>query len=216
LLLGVVAPALAISVAPAAGGELEEKLAAICKLQDVPGIIAASIGPDGVIESACTGVRKRGTKDAIAKDDQFAIGSNTKSFTATLAAVFVDDGAMEWSTTISDVWPDQPVHDGFKKVTLEQLLAHTGGFQTDLPTTGKEWASFFAEKYKPEQERARMCHMLLTKAPEGTIGKFAYSNLGYVIAAAMLEAWQKPLEQLMKIASSSPRHDENEFFSTKN
>jgi CubicO group peptidase (beta-lactamase class C family) len=214
-LLVVVASVLVISARPAAGSELEEKLAALCKQQDVPGIIAASVGPEGIIESACSGVRKRGTSDAIGKDDQFAIGSNSKSFTATLAAVLVDDKAIEWSTTIFDVWPDQPVHEGFKKVTLEQLLAHTGGLQGDLPTKGKEWASFFAEKFKPEQERARMCHLVLTRPPEGTIGKFAYSNLGYVIAAAMLEERaKKPLEQLMKDRIFKPLGmTKTEFFS---
>src|SRR3990172_3675341 len=169
LLLGVVAPILAVSAMPAAGGELEDKLAAVCKSQDVPGIIAASVGPKGVIESAAAGVRKRGSNDAIKADDQFSSGSNSKSCAATLAAVLVDDDAIDWSTTISEVWPDQPVHAGFKNVTLEQLLAHTGGLQGDLPTSGAEWRSFFAERNKPEQERARMCQLLLTKPPEGTV-----------------------------------------------
>ena len=198
-LLIAVAPILVMSAMPAAGGELEDKLAAVCKLQEVPGIIAAAVGPDGVIESAAAGVRKRGSNDAISTGDQFAIGSNSKSFTATLAAVLVDDDAIDWTTTISEVWPDQPVHGGFKDVALEQLLAHTGGFQVDLPTTGTDWASFFAERFKPEQERARMCALLLTKPPEGTVGKHVYSNLGYVVAAAMLEErGKKPFEQLMK------------------
>jgi len=148
LLLGIVAPILAVSATPAAGGELEDKLAKVCESQDVPGIIAASVGPDGVIESAVTGVRKRGSDDAITTDDQFALGSNSKSFTSTLSAVLVDDDAIDWSTTISEVWPDQPVHDGFKDVTLEQLLAHTEGLQRNRPTTGAEWASFFAAREK--------------------------------------------------------------------
>ncbi len=215
LLLSVVVPVL-ISAMPAAGGELEDKLAAVCKLQDVPGIIAASVGPDGVIESAAAGVRKRGSEDAIAMDDQFSIGSNSKSFTATLAAVLVEEGKINWSTTISEVWPDQPVHDGFKNVTLEQLLAHTGGLQIDLPN-GAEWSSFFAEKYKPEQERARMCSLVLTKAPAGTVGKHDYSNLGYVVAVAMLEErGKKPLEQLMKERVFDPLEmTKTEFFSAK-
>lgn len=216
-LLGVVAPILVMSVAPAAGGELEDKLAAICKEQDVPGIIAASIGPDGVIESAAAGVRKRGSNDAIAMDDQFALGSTSKSFTATLAAVLVDDGTIDWSTTISEVWPDQPVHAGFKKVTLEQLLSHTGGFQCDLPASSAEWRSFFNERFTPEKERARMCYLVLTKAPKGTVGKHEYSNLGYVMAAAMLEErGKKPFEQLMKDRVFGPLSMTNtEFYSTK-
>lgn len=215
-LLGVVAPILATSATPAAGGELEDGLAAICKTQDVPGIIAASVGPNGVIESAAAGVRKRRSGDAIATADQFSLGSNSKSFTATLAAVLVDDGAIGWSTTISEVWPDQPVHARFKNVTLKQLLAHTGGLQVDLPA-GAEWSSFFDERFKPEQERARMCSLVLTKPPEGTVGKHVYSNLGYVVAAAMLEErGKKPFEQLMKDRVFRPLGMTNtEFYSAK-
>ena len=216
LLLCVVAATLTISASPAAGGELEDKLAEICKSKDVPGIFAASIGPGGIIESATTGVRKRGTEDAITPADQFALGSNSKAFTATLAAVLVDDGAIDWSSTISEVWPDQPVHGGFKDVTLEQLLSHTGGLQGDLPN-GPEWISFFTERLKPEQQRARMCYLLLTKPPQGTIGKFDYSNLGYVVVAAMLEErGKKPFEQLMQERVFKPLGMNNtEFYSAK-
>lgn len=215
--LSLIAPLIAMLTASAAAGDLEDKLAAVCKQHDVPGIIAASIGPDGVLESAAAGVRKRGDNSAISIDDQFAIGSNSKAFTATLAAVLVEEGRLDWSTTIADVWPDQPAHAGFKQVTLEQLLAHTGGLQENLPSTGKDWASFFAEKFTPERERARMCFLVLTKAPQGTVGKYEYSNLGYVVAAAMLEErTKKPLEQLMQERVFEPLGMTNtEFFSSK-
>lgn len=184
---------------PVAGGEQEDKLAAICRDHDVPGMIAASIGPDGVIESASAGVRRRGSNEAVATDDQFALGSNSKSFTATLAAVLVEDGLIDWSTTIGEVWPDERIHDGFREVTLEQLLAHTGGLQPNLPLDGPQWASFFKERNRPEQERARLCTLLLTRAPEGTVGQYNYSNLGYVAAAAMIEKrGKRPFERLMQ------------------
>lgn len=216
LLLAVVTSILVLSATPSDAGELEDKLAAICKDKNVPGIIVASIGPNGVIESAAAGVRKRGADGVVTTDNQFAIGSNGKSFTSTLAAVLVDDGAIEWSTTISEVWPNQPVNSEFKDVTLEQLLAHTGGLQCDLGN-GPDWASFFAERYKPQQERARMCKLLLTKTPKGTVGKHVYSNLGYVVAAAMLEErGKKPFEQLMKDRVFKPLGMTNtEFFSAK-
>jgi CubicO group peptidase (beta-lactamase class C family) len=215
LLLGVLSM-FALSATSVIAGDLKDELAEICKTKDVPGLIAASVGPDGVIESAVAGVRKRGTKDAVALTDQFSLGSNSKSFTSTLAAALVDDHAIEWSTTISQVWPDQPVNAGFKDVTLEQLLAHTGGFQSDLPN-GAEWISFFAEKFPPEKERARICYLLLTKAPEGAVGKHSYSNLGYVIASAMLEErGKKPLEQLMRDRVFKPLGmTSTDFHSTK-
>jgi CubicO group peptidase (beta-lactamase class C family) len=216
LLVGTVAFSLLLSATPASAGDLDDKLAEICKAQNVPGIIAASIGPDGVLEVAAAGVRKRGTKDAIATGDQFALGSNTKSFTATLAAALVDDGVIAWSTTIADVWPDPSVHEKLRKVTLEQLLAHTGGLPCDLPN-GAEWSSFFAEKNTPPQERARMCRLVFATAPKGTVGKHEYSNLGYVIASAMLEERGKqPFEQLMQDRVFKPLGmNDTEFYSAK-
>src|SRR6185295_6062158 len=62
-----------------------------------------------------------------------------------------------------------------------------------------------------------MCKLLLARHPEGTVGKHAYSNLGYVIAAAMLEErGKKPFEQLMKDRVFGPLAMTNtEFYSAK-
>lgn len=202
------------SIAP--GGELEDRLTKICETQKVPGIIAASVGPDGLIESGSAGIRKRGENSSVSTDDQFAIGSNSKSFTSTLAAVLVERGVIDWSTTIGQTWPDQSFDPGFQNVTLKQLLAHTGGLQGDL-SNGPEWISFFAERSSPQKERARMCESLLSKAPQGTVGNHSYSNLGYVVAAAMLETrGRQPFEQLMRQNVFKPLGMSNtEFYSAK-
>jgi CubicO group peptidase (beta-lactamase class C family) len=62
-----------------------------------------------------------------------------------------------------------------------------------------------------------MCSLLLTKTPEGTVGKHVYSNLGYVTAAAMLEERaKKPFEQLMKERVFKPLGmAQTEFYSAK-
>ncbi len=215
--LCIVGLLLALTPGPACGDELADKLLGFCQTHNVPALIAASIGPDGVIESAAAGVRKRGSKDAVAIEDQFSLASNSKSFTATLAAVLVEQAVIDWSTTVFEVWPDQPVHGGFKNVTLEQLLAHAGGLPRDLPLQGSEWSSFFAERYPPPRERERMCYLLLTKAPAGTVGEHVYSNLGYAIAAAMLEKrGQQPFEQQMQERVFRPLQMENtEFYSAE-
>ncbi|MEZ5940105.1 MAG: serine hydrolase domain-containing protein [Planctomycetaceae bacterium] len=217
LFLSVMGLSLLLFIIPATGGELEEKIAAICESEKVPGMIAASVGPDGIIEIAAAGVRKRGTNNAMSTEDQFALGSNSKSFTATLAAALVEEGLIEWTTTIAEVWPKVSVDAGFKDVTLEQLLAHAGGLQRDLPLHGPEWSTFFDERYTPQQQRARMCALLLKQPPEGTIGKYDYSNLGFVVAAAMLEErGKKPFEQLMKQRVFVPLEmTHTDFFSTK-
>ncbi len=98
--------------------EMATKLAEVCRKHDVPAMSAAVINSKGLVQSQCFGVRKRGTSDRVELSDRFPIGSNTKSMTATLAAVLVDAGKIEWDTTIGDVWPkatDKDLHPSCAK-----------------------------------------------------------------------------------------------------
>ena len=133
----------------------------------------------------------------------FVIGSNTKSMTATLAAVLVDAGKIEWETTIGDVWPkatDKDLHPKLRKVTLDQLLSHQGGVPGNISDLSDEaWGKHFEERLSPTLERKAMLKLALSKAPAQPLGTFVYSNLGYAIASAMLESRAgEPYESLMK------------------
>ena len=115
----------------------------------------------------------------------------------------VDAGKIDWKTTIADVWPkasDDDVHPKLRAVTLDQLLSHQSGLPGNISDISAQgWASFFDEKQSPTLERRRMLKLVLSKAPAQPQGKFAYSNLGYAIASAMLEARAgESFESLMK------------------
>ena len=204
-----------VGVQPRGDAALGEALEAIRVSQKVPALLAAEVGPGGIVRSAATGVRKSGSNQQVALDDVFAIGSNGKMMTAALAGVLVDDGALDWTTTISDVFPRAPVHDDFSSVTLEQLLCHTSGLQTDWD--GPEWATFYDEEHTPTRERQRMCRLVLSRAADGEVGSFRYSNLGYVVAAAMMEqATGKAYESLMRSRVFGPLGmSETEFYSAR-
>ncbi len=183
--------------------EFAAKLAQICRKHDVPGMSAALVNTKGLVQSECYGVRKRGTSDKVELSDRFPIGSNTKSMTAVLAAVLVDDGRIEWETTIGDVWPkatDKDIHPKLRKVTLDQLLSHQSGVSGNVSDLSTEaWAKHFEEKLSPTLERKAMLKLALSKAPSQPQGAFAYSNLGYAIASAMLESRTgESYESLMK------------------
>ena len=111
--------------------------------------------------------------------------------TATLAAVLVDAGKIEWETTIGEVWPKatgKDLHPELRKVTLDQLLSHQGGVPGNISDLSQEaWAKHFEEKLSPTLERKAMLKLALSKAPSEPQGAFVYSNLGYAIASAMLE-----------------------------
>jgi CubicO group peptidase (beta-lactamase class C family) len=43
---------------------------------------------------------------AVTTNDVFHIGSCTKSMTATLTAMLIEEGKLRWDTTIADVFPE--------------------------------------------------------------------------------------------------------------
>lgn len=179
------------------------KLAEVSRKHDVPAMSAAVVNAKGFVQSQCYGNRKRGTADKVELSDRFPIGSNTKSMTATLAAVLVEAGKIEWETTIGDVWPkatEKDLHPKLRSVTLDQLLSHQGGVPSNISDLSKEaWGKHFAEKQSPTLERKAMLKLALSKAPTQRQGTFVYSNLGYAIVSAMLESRTgESYESLMK------------------
>ncbi len=182
---------------------LGRKLAEACHQHNVPALTAAVVNAEGVVQAECYGIRKRGGTEQITLSDRFSIGSCTKAMTATLAAVMVDAGKIDWDTSIEQVWPratQKDVHASLRKVTLEQLLSHQSGLAADVSDiSGPAWAEFFDEKESPQRERRRLLKLVLAKPPSGRQSQFAYSNLGYAVVAAMLETRAgEPFESLMK------------------
>jgi hypothetical protein len=109
----------------------------------------------------------------------------TKAMTATLAAILVEDGLISWETTPVDVWPEltNAIHPAFRNVTLRQFLSHSSGMKRDdvfAPAEDSAPGTLM-------QKRRAWSEHLLTRAPEGTAGTFSYSNVGYVVAGAMIE-----------------------------
>mgnify|MGYP001815179111 FL=1 len=179
------------------------KLAEVCRKHEVPAMVAAVVNANGLVTADCFGSRKRGSSDTVELSDRFAIGSCTKSMTATLAAVMVEAGKIDWGTSIGEVWAnatDDDIHPKLRDVTLGELLSHQSGLTGDISDiSGPEWASFFAEDQSPVMERRRMLKLVLSTPPRQPRGTFAYSNLGYTIASAMLESRaREPFESLMK------------------
>ncbi len=146
------------------------------RLADVagPGAVVAIWTPEGqVIEVA--GTRQRGG-DPVQPGDAWHIGSLTKSMTATLAARLVEQGAITWGTPVDALLPDAGA--AWADVTLTELLHHRSGMAANLP----RWRAAL----RPGRA-AYLAHMLAS-TPAGPRGEFLYSNAGYVVAGAMLEA----------------------------
>src|SRR6266536_3115421 len=109
-------------------------LTPIIQKHDVPGIAAAVVRNGEIVALGVAGVRTRGKGDKIATADRFHIGSDTKTMTAMLCGILVDEGKMKWGQTLGETFPElkRSMHAQYQAVTLEQLLTHRGGAPGDL------------------------------------------------------------------------------------
>ena len=178
---------------------LNEALESIRAKYALPALAAASIRGVKIAESGAVGVRKLGGAEKVTIDDRWHLGSCTKSMTATLAAMFVERGEMQWTTTVGEVFPE--LHDAMEPqwagVTLEQLLTHRGGAPAEPPAN--LWRNAWTRQGTPTEQRLQFVRGLLLRRPEPPPGTaFVYSNQGYAIAGAMLErVSHQPWETLM-------------------
>lgn len=137
-------------------------------------------------------------------------GSLAKGMTASLAALLVRDGLIQYNSTLGDIFPDDAPGTAYESVTLEDLLGHRGGFQRDwyavhnLLAAGTQlvFLTDLADHDMPlvEQRRVLIQYALTLTNPVTTPRTtHLYSNMGYAIAAIMLEtATGIAYEDLMK------------------
>ena len=173
------------------------------------GMAAAVLRGERVIAQGVAGVRKRGTAERITLNDRFHLGSCTKAMTATLAAMLVEEGKLNWTTTLGELFADtvKPMHPAWEKVTLRQVLEHRAGLRFEPGGL----AQVFNELVRPHrafhflkavcngtlpQQRLEIVRQALSRPP-GILpdAKYWYSNVGYILAGAVLEqltgrAWE--------------------------
>ena len=174
---------LAFAVA-APDAALTAKLEEVAKRHSLPAIAVYASHKDTVREAAW-GVRKLGDATPVTLSDRWHLGSDTKAMTATLAAIFVEQGKLGWDTTVSTALADWTDLDpSFKTITLEMLLSHRAGLAPNVPD---DLRKKMARPKNPEGQRQPIVHELLRRPPTGKVGEFAYSNAGYIVAGVMLE-----------------------------
>lgn len=143
---------------------------------------------------------------ALRGDEAFPMGSVTKSMTATLAGVLVQEGRIAWTSRIVDVLPEfaSLARSEYASVTLKDLLAHRGGL---FPaTTPEQIVQLPALTGTPIEQRLQLAAWMLQRASSSQPGvKTQYSNGDYIVAGAMLErAASQPYELLLQTKVFAP------------
>ena len=175
-------------VGVAGDGKLDVALENIRNRYGLPALGAVLIKNGEIVETGAVGFRSAGSTAPVTTGDRWHLGSIGKSMTATLAGVLVEEGVIEWDTTIGKVFPDlaERARPEYADVRLVDLLSHTAG----LPTDAGQVPSFsvFRSSTEPTREHRRQwAAEILAMAPESARGAHSYSNANYVVAGAMLE-----------------------------
>ncbi|WP_166639039.1 serine hydrolase domain-containing protein [Maritalea mobilis] len=169
---------------------------------------AGQIGNGGVvmqngtiIAEAHSGLKRKDTELSIGANDVWHIGSITKSITATMIGRLADQGKLNLSDSIADLWPEEAENfdPAWRTVTMSQLLHHTSGAKANFGLkvlTNRD----FENQAELDSARQEAVLSILQKAPETTPGtNFEYSNVGYTIAGQLaVQQTGKSWEQLVR------------------
>lgn len=193
LLLGLVAvPARAAD--PLDG--FDDAVRKAMKLHAVPGLGVAIVKDGKVVLAKGYGVRERDKPAAVTENTLFAIGSVTKSFTAAAAAMYVEDGKLNWDDHIKTHVPDFEMKDYYltNEIRLRDTLSHRVG----LARHDMVW---YGSRYTTPQLVTKLKDM---KAMQPLRTAFVYNNLMYMVAGQTVakvagKAWDDVIaEKLFK------------------
>jgi len=177
--------------------DISPHLKTIIENSEVPALVATAVLDGNIVTIGAAGVRKKGNPIPVTAEDKFHIGSCTKSMTATLGAMLIEDGKLQWNTKIAEVFPDLDIHEDYKNVTFDQLVTNTAGVPGDIQPD--LWSALWKREGSERAQRLQLVKGILREPPAyKPSSDQVYSNAGFSIAGAMLEAiMDKPYEQLL-------------------
>lgn len=157
----------------------------LIKENKIEGVSVALFNSNTILWSESFGFLSSERNQMVNEQTAFSIQSISKPFTATAVLLAVQDSLIDLDKPIIEYLPDFKVHSCFEKnpeekITLRLLLSHTAGFTHEAPIGNNFDASF-----KSYEEHYASISDTWLKFPVGS--KYSYSNLGYDLAAKIIE-----------------------------
>lgn len=121
--------------------------------------------------------REKGTMTSV--ETRFRVGSMNKMFTAIAVLQLIEAGKLALSDPILKYLPDYPNRDLASKVTVRNLLTHTGG-------TGDIFGEAFWKNRLSLKEHGDYVKLYGSRE-QLPGGLFGYSNYGYVLLGVLIE-----------------------------
>ena len=127
------------------------------------------------------GMSDREKKTANSLKTRFRLGSMNKMFTAVATLQLVQSGKLDLKAPFGKYLTDYPNKDLASKVTIEQLLSHTGG-------TGDIFGPEFQKNRLELKTLQDYVKLYGNRGPQFEPGsRWAYSNYGFLLLGALIE-----------------------------
>lgn len=147
--------------------------------------IPRDVGAVALVKDACgTRYFTRGAAKDLPQTALHLVGSNTKTYVASLVLLLVDDGSLSLSDSVTRWIADVPGGDA---VTIEDLLHHTSGIYDYTSDPAYLADSLSHRSYEPRELLAIAFAHESAFAP-GEAGKWGYSNTNYVMLGTIIES----------------------------
>jgi CubicO group peptidase (beta-lactamase class C family) len=173
----------------------------------VPGAAVAIVRNDSVIYLKGFGVLAKDSQVPVNPQTLFEIGSSSKAFTATLVAMMVSDGKMNYDDLISKYLPDFKLYDPYAsaQVTIRDALEHRSGIPRD--------EAIWIDAGDSREEVLHRVRFLKPQSPFRSM--WSYQNIMYLAAGQAAgraggSTWDEILQQRiftpLGMTSSSPTY----------
>lgn len=159
----------------------------------IPGMAIGIVQDGKLIFKKGYGVKTSGGSDPVTEHTIFQIGSTTKAFTATLAAMLVDEGKINWDDKVIDRAPDFMMYDPW--VTREFRIADLMAQRSGLPENAADTL------YLLGFDRPYIRHAIRNIKPVSSFRfKYAYQNSLWLFVSEIIEryegtTWEASLEK---------------------
>lgn len=171
---------------PAPDPAVQRTLDDLVRKDGFPGVLAAVRTSDGRVRDYRAGVANLATQQRLPLDGQVRIGSNTKTFVATVVLQLVAEGEVQLDASVETYLPGLLRGKGIdgRRITVRQLLQHTSG----LPEYVDLWFKDFARNQNRFVEPHELLETALTRPAQFAPGKkWAYSNTNYIVAGLLVQ-----------------------------
>lgn len=151
----------------------------------IPGIAISVFSSDTIFSIDYYGVKKLNTTDSLTNESRFHIGSCGKAFLCYAAVDLVCNDLIRWESKFFDFFPEYKklTNNSYSNFTLLQLLQHQEGLPHRQLTSDEIISPYIFSD--TSFNRQQLFSWALSK--RACKNCFQYYNIGYVMAAAMLE-----------------------------